>query len=643
MILSLYRVTFAACAVVGLLAGALAQDRVRFTDERFPGSHEEDRGLWLATRVVDDLTGEPLAGAEVFYVSERLTPIGGEFWYTAKTRTDADGWLRPPAGNRKSWHKQVVRHPGYATSSRGTGSERIWRVARAFDMPVKIVDWRRRPAAGALVGFCGGCGHTPDLVHARAGDDGVAVLRGIDPHNDFGDLYVQHPGLSLYYDSVYWLPGDPPPLVVCEHSPVAHGRVVDHEGKPLAGAFVRGGGYHRGPWGQTRQDGSFTILGMHAGESVYHVRTADGREAWFPNAKAYPVTVHFPDPDGDDPREGTIDAPKAEQAVVATREIGVSVVGAPWPCVVSARYVGVPFERVKRADRVAVPLRGPCVLHVEGDPEGVWASRAFAFDDAAALPDPVVLTWQPAVRVRGRAVDGRGRAARVRVRWRFDWSGDGSRESNEFVDCIAGRFELASQRGGTALVEIAPMDERLLPRLMWLRVPSRDEHDELDLGDVVLRSQPQLRVVAQGGQELAGATVGFARAGWQAAGEVHDFPLRADGAWLGPDLREGDAIVVRVAKGAVPFRTVLAGAGPWKITVPFGELRFDLAGIDADEAEVTLVIGDHGRRLREGAALIGLPKGPLRCRISAAGRRTAVVDTVIGDVPRVVSVELPRR
>ncbi len=39
-----------------------AQDRIEFTNELYPGC---DAKGWIVTQVVDDLTGEPVAGAEV--------------------------------------------------------------------------------------------------------------------------------------------------------------------------------------------------------------------------------------------------------------------------------------------------------------------------------------------------------------------------------------------------------------------------------------------------------------------------------------------------------------------------------------------------------------------------------------------------
>ncbi|MFN7671795.1 MAG: hypothetical protein ACK5S5_15230, partial [Planctomycetota bacterium] len=97
-------------------AGAKAQ-QIKIAEQLYPGAVEGDRGP-LLKRLVDDLTGEPLAGAEVFLIAESNTPIGGEFWWTHRGTSDADGFVRidRPNGDR-DWHILAVRHPRCGTAT----------------------------------------------------------------------------------------------------------------------------------------------------------------------------------------------------------------------------------------------------------------------------------------------------------------------------------------------------------------------------------------------------------------------------------------------------------------------------------------------------------------------------------------------
>ena len=100
--------------VLGIPACA-TREGVQITDRLFPGAVAGDRGPFL-TRLVDDFTGEAIAGAEVFLVGESMHPIAGEFWFTHRGSSDADGFVRiaRPNGDR-DWNLQVVRHPRYGT------------------------------------------------------------------------------------------------------------------------------------------------------------------------------------------------------------------------------------------------------------------------------------------------------------------------------------------------------------------------------------------------------------------------------------------------------------------------------------------------------------------------------------------------
>lgn len=629
-------------AAAALLAACSTGDGVRHSDATFPV--EADLHEWYVRRVVDDLTGAPIAGAEVFLVRESRTPVGGEFWFSHRGVSDGDGFVRirlPHA--QRDWHIQVLRHPGHGVATDSANCIPIWRIGRGFDVPVRVEDWRGRPVAGARLGFCGGCGHTPDLASATTGADGVAVLRGIDPHNHIADVYVQHPGLGLGYDSIRWRPGDPPAVVACSQAPAKPGRLLDHRGQPVAGAHVGALDVHRGPWARTAADGSFTVLGAPPDTDV-HVALVGDREIHFDHRGGYPVTLQLPDladPGADRGTARVAADAAAPAAAPAVRTVRVRVEGAAGAVALGTAFPGRPPERDgARGDEVEIPASGPFVLHASaGD-----GRRRWSFDDAAAVADPLVVAWTPDVRVTGRAVDAAGRPVAVAARWRSRWSAGHEGDEAGLQPFPDGGFELSRWHAGAALLELVPQSASLRPRLLWLSLPERGSTAALDLGDVVLAAKPRLCVLGRDGRPPRDVVVGFARAGWQQAGDEYCWPLDADGGWLGPDLRAGDAIIVRRQGGRLPFRALLQGDGPWRVELPDGELALSIVGPDGAPLAAQVLVGDHAVDADGGAATLrGLPHGVHRLFVSAPGHRTAIVDAVVGDVQKPMRILLPAR
>jgi hypothetical protein len=637
-----------------LLASACAvPEGVQIVDCLYPGAVAGDRGPFV-TRLVDDFTGEPVVGAELFLVAESDTPIGGEFWWTHRGTSDAGGFVRIARPNwDRDWHIQVVRHPRHGTSSRTGHSNALWRLGAAYDVPVRILDWRGLPAPGARIGFCGGCGHTPDLVHAVADADGLAVLRGINPQNGIADLYVQHPGLHFFYDSVSWRPGDGPMPVRCAFGPAKTGRVVDHRGAGVGGAYVRVGGRHRGPGGRTAADGTFVVLGAEPNETPHTVVLPNGRSVYFPSPGRFPVTMQLPDLADAAADEGTIDVPEKEDAAtpeVPVRTIGVRVEHAPSPTQsFDVEYPGRPQTRpADEPGRIVVPRSGPFVLWVHDESDPTWNPREFGFDDASVLPDPLVVTWTPDAQVTGQVVDQDGRPVSATLRWlrsaETSFRSAASRDTSaDRTHAFAGGRIDVRRRPGWSLLEVGSPVGALRARRLWVKVPAPGTAP-LELGELRLVPRPQLRVVDENVAPVPAALVAHARPGWHQAGEPSRWPIDADGGWCGPDLQAGDVVFLQRSEDHVPHRVLLEGPAPWTIVLPAGQLDLEVVDDAGEPLDGEVTFADRSADVEDGAVrLQGLPAGPLRCFVGSPGRRSAIVDAVVGTAPRTIRLVLPAR
>ena len=615
----------------------LAQTRIEHTTDIYPGGNEHPS--WLVARVVDDITGTPIANADVFLVREADTPVAGQFWYTRKVKSDANGWMRAPIGDIKDkWHMQVLRHPQYGVAARVGSGDTIWRVSRPFDVPVRIVDWRGDPVSGANIGFCGGCGHTPDLQNATTDANGIAVLTQIDPHSDIGDVYVQHEGLGLGYDSIRWNPGETPEVVECRWAPAMTGILVDHRDQPIANAFVGTTSVHRGPWTRTAQDGSFRLLGAPASSEPSQVCLPNGRRLWFESAKQFPAKLTVPE----EGREGTITQPSTPPTTKATRKVLIRLVGDD-SLMAKADWPSAPASRSSDDEELLIPTTGPFVVSVyaTNGPKGRPYTRKHFFADASQLPpEPVELAYFEPLEVGGRVIDDHGLPAAAQVYLRADWS---EREAPELLaEGIQPTFKIQTHLTGRTLLEVIPTNKALRPRLLWIVLPGRGTKKRLDVQDVVLSKAPQLQVLDSEGRPLTGVEVEWARPGYQGAGHTHSFELDDQGGWLGPDLRAGDALILRANDEVVPYRTILAGPSPWTIRAPDGALELKLVDTEGNPLTATCIIGDHDHFLRPGAPLLGLSHGEMTCHLSVPGYQSAVVRTVINATPKKVTVVMRR-
>jgi len=284
-----------------------------------------DDGLPPGCRVVDARTGRPLPGAELHVVAESTTPVPGEFWQSLVVTADADGFVSLPDGlDRSAW--LVLTAPGYGPASElGTLPGPVWALAPGLDVPVRVLDWLERPVPGARVGFCVGCGHTPDVVNAVADAQGIALLAGIDPWNGIADVYPEHPDLGVHeYGRVRWTPGDPPDRLQAPYGEPLRGIVLDATGQAVAGAFVGTKTVHRGPWTRTRADGSFLLEGCRPGEELFVVLPSrPGHEVLFddprlPDAatRRRPRTLRLPPPDEERTQVVLLPAPRGRSGLL---------------------------------------------------------------------------------------------------------------------------------------------------------------------------------------------------------------------------------------------------------------------------------------------------------------------------------------
>jgi len=618
--------TFPTVVLVLAAPFAARQDAVRSTTDLYPGDSIVERGgeRWLCRRIVDDASGRPIAGAELFLVKESLAPIAGEFWSTRSATSDADGFVRVRIDDIEGqWDIQVLRADGHGVSSRSSSRAPIWRMAAAQDVPVLVRDWRGLPVAGAVIGFCGSCGHGPDLVHATSGADGIAILRGVDPHNDIADLYCQARGLELGYQSLEWRPGDAPFELECAYSTPLTGKLLDHAGNAIAHAFVGTSDVHRGPWAKTRADGSFELLG--APEGSWLMARVGEREISFPGAATYPAVLRVP---AGDSREGTVDqaAPKSPPEIAMT-SIAVRVEGAESGVDVWASSPSLGASKAENGS-VHVPTSGPFVLQV--------GARRVVYAGLDELPpQPIVLADHAPTIVRGAVVDASGRAVPVRASLRV---GDDERATS--VDAPGGAFELAVRKTGTVLLELHPEREDLRPRRLYIALPARGDAARVDLGRIALDDTPRLRVLDRNGAPRTDVSVTFSRAGFFEIGSEPRFALDANGGWTGPDPRSGDVIVVATVlpddaedvaeerRIAVPYRTTLQGDGPWTITPPTSALRLVVRGLASGERAHAL-FADQVFDVADTSEFTSLAPGPLEMWISARGRQTVIVTTTI--------------
>lgn len=614
-----------------------------WTDFLYPGGDGAAGEKWIAIRVVDKLSGEPIPRAELLLMAESNAPIGGEPIQAWRGVADEDGFLSmrvdKGAEEYQPWAWLCVRAPGYCQHMRmGSFDDLVVALSPSVAVPVQIRDWRNQPVAGALVGFCAGCGHTPDLVHGVTGPGGIATLPGVDLLEGIADFYVVHPELVLGYDSPTWFPGEQP-LVMRLGAGVAHrGIVVDHEGVPVAGAAVGLSTVHRGPWALTKADGTFCVSGL---DSATDLTVQHGnRKVIFACMGTDGLRLQLPKPNGE--RTVVVEVGQDAYALDAERQEQRENLReqreAAWPKVF-VRTVGMPADgsvRMRTRHKTfdlddAISLGQPVPIpdeefcfELHGDYDCV---RVIDGDREQALRDGLVrLRWFADTIVEGRIIDEDGHAQRATVRIEPLLTNPDGFQAVEVE--VEGALSIPTTLEGYYLLVIR---ERLTGavRKMPIELPPRGDEVFFDLGDVCLCERSQLTVFAPDGTAFEQGKVQLHRLGFRS----ETFDLSND-QWWGPDLQAGDCVTLAAALEPpadldakrivdVPSRFLIEGTGPWTFQQHAGEMLIE---VDADGASVGVTVGEHHLALDGSTLLRGLKPGMHHVFVSGIGRRSAIVD-----------------
>ncbi len=228
-------------------------------------------------RVIDAATKQPIAGAAVFGVQEADAPVWGTFWSRVSAATGDDGWANLPLSTDEAqYFWRIVRAEGYAISGsmqipREDVEPEIVELQRAVPAQIRVVDFLGRPVPLLHLGFCVGCGHTPDVASAVTDKGGRATLMCVGRGDrDIADIYPVGAGVQTDYLWVDWDQAFDGGFEALAHpGAMLAGRVLLPDGKPAAGYSVGIPEIHRGPWGRTDDAGYFRLFGLPARDISY--------------------------------------------------------------------------------------------------------------------------------------------------------------------------------------------------------------------------------------------------------------------------------------------------------------------------------------------------------------------------------------
>lgn len=615
-----------------------------WTDTIYPGGDDVADQRWVAIRIVDKLTGKPLPQAEILLIAEASAPIAGELTFSRREVADDDGFISirvdKGAEDYKPWGWLCVRAPGYCQHMRmGAFDDEVIELSPSVDVPVQIRNWRDEPVSGALVGFCGGCGHTPDLVHGTTGPTGIVTLPGVDLLQGIRDFYVVHPELKLGYTSRAWSPSKQPAVIRLRPGIPHRGIIVDENGMPIAGAAVGFPDVHRGPWARTKGDGTFEVCGLDWATDlqVQH----DDRKAIFSCIGTEGLRLQYPLPDPEGRK--TVVVPVSDEEYERRNERRdrraelLELREAVWQKVI-VRTVGFPeggsvemltkFKRYELDDLIAAgkPIAIPddeFVFELTADEH---CEKIIIGNREQALRDGVVrLHWHRDTMIEGRAVNEHGESISARVTIdNLHYNDDASIETD-----VEGGISIPAKAQGLHWLTVRARYSGAI-RKMPIELPPRGDDVFVDVGKIVVREESQLNVLGPDGEKLTSGTVFAQRLGFR----DWDFTYEND-QWWGPDLQHGDYIVIASKRAApedvgevvdVPSRFKIEGAGPWSLRQHAGQILFD---IDAAGAQVGATIGEHHVTLAKPTLVRGLKPGTHKVFLSATGRRSAVIEVEV--------------
>lgn len=715
--------------IVPWFAAALAAQApvVTETSEFHPADieqqHNEER--WLTHRIVDALTGLPIAGAEFMLLAAKEHPLRGETWTGQRAAADGFGFVQmrveePKPGEQKpSWF--LIRARGYgAVMFADRVPTPIVPLAPALPLPVQLCDWQGLPIAGALVCFAGVAGAVPDLASGRSDAKGMVTFADVDPQNPTIEMCVEHPGLGLGMPWQPWFPGMGPLRLQVDASPSIRGVLLDPAGKPVADAFVGTTAVPRGPWTRTGADGSFAL---HGGDPLgeLHVHTGKRHVVFRAQPTDAPCQLQLPKPNGKKPQ--LVDAAAGAATDAELVLVKVSIVDAEQSALGNGRFrfIGPLPARTQtlgsadRDDARAFLLPGKYELWAAGDDHGetktevtitadgdnaivaaptalptllvqapelpesgsIWLrtasgsrdisepvraakpigvpaepcwfvlrgereqQRVYPFDRKLAQADtPLVLAWWPATRLVGKLVDATGAQATAAVALLpVDRSVAGI-EAEAAIETTeaTGTLDLPTQLAGLALLVVRDPNGKHAQQMLAVTLPERGTDASLDLGTITLGGPAALTLRTADGQALTGSA-GLVRAGWHDVRTTPpQFPLGAEGAFLGPRPQAGDTILVpeirtgedgRTAVIDLPVRFPLSGKGPWNLTLPQGGVRVDVRDAAGNELPIGITVGSVHERVEGTVLLRRLPAGKLRLYIAAEEFLGALVDVVV--------------